>query len=173
MCRRDCPREAARDFPFPLQVDGQQRDDHVGRDETVALVDDAEAVGVAVRGQADVELLVRDDLPQFDEVFLVAFRREAAEIRVSIVVNDLDLDARLEQEVVQIVARRAVKGVDRDPDPLRRIDLRAWARVVLGQGQAGPGDEGEQPALAEGAGSRSPSGAARRAIVRTSGSTRG
>ena len=107
-------RQAAGDFALALQVEREQRQDHVRRDEAVAVVDDAEAVGVAVGGQAEVEAFVGDDLAQLAEVFLIALGREAAEVRVAIVVDDLDLDARLEEEVVEVIARGAVERIDGD-----------------------------------------------------------
>ena len=45
---------------------------HTQLDETLAFIDDSEAIGVAVRGQAEVVLLVGHDLPQLGKILLVA-----------------------------------------------------------------------------------------------------
>src|SRR5205807_3595205 len=93
--------------------------------ETNAVVDDAEAVCVAVRGQAEVETFVGDDLAQLTEIFLVAFGGEAAEVRVAVVVNDLHLNAGLEEEVVEVIARGAEQRIDGDAQSAlsNRIDV--------------------------------------------------
>ena len=73
-----------------------------------------------------------DDLAQLAEVLLVALGREAAEVRVAIVVDDLDLDAGLEQEVVEVVARGAVQRVDGDAQAALadRVDVDLLAQLV-------------------------------------------
>src|SRR5207253_6162555 len=102
-------RQSAGDFSFAFEINRQQGEDRVRRHEPVALVDDAEAIGVAVRCQSEIELLGADDLSQLAEIFLVALRRKSSEIRVTIIMYDSNFDARFEQEVIEIIARRPVK----------------------------------------------------------------
>src|SRR2546426_5936044 len=60
-----------------------------------------------------------DDVAQLAEVLLVALGGEAAEVGVAVVVDDLDLDAGLEEEVVEVVAR----GADRKSTRLNSSHL--------------------------------------------------
>src|SRR5205085_12482474 len=117
------------DVAKALQVKRDERDDQVRRDEAIAIVDDAEAIGVAVGGEAEIELFVEDDFAQLADVLLAALRREAAEIRIAKVVDDLQLDAGVEEKVVEVIARGAVERIDGDAQSAFAngfdVDLRA------------------------------------------------
>src|ERR1043165_9978790 len=132
MRRRHRACQAAGDVAVALEVEREQGQDDVRRHEAVAVVDDAEAVGVAVRGQAEVELLAADDVTQLAEVLLVALRRKSSEIRVTIIMDDLDLDAGFEEEVVEVVAGGAVERVHGDTQaaPADRLGVDLVAQLA-------------------------------------------
>src|ERR1043165_8757809 len=129
MRRRHRACQAAGDVAVALEVEREQGQDDVRRHEAVAVVDDAEAVGVTVRGQAEVELLAADDVAQLAEVLLVALRRKSSEIRVTIIMNDLDLDAGLEEEVVEGGAVERVHG-DAQAAPADRLGVDLVAQLA-------------------------------------------
>ncbi len=125
-------RQAAGDVAVAFQVERDERQNHVRRHEAVAVVDDAEAVGVAVGGEAEVEAVVGDELAQLAEVLLAALRRESAEVGVAVVVDDAHLDAGLQKEIVEVVARGAVERVDGDAQSAlpERFDVDLLAQLV-------------------------------------------
>ena len=111
----------------PDEIVEEKGQDHVLDDEVALLVQDAEAVPVGVRGQADVALALPDELAELPQVGLGAGGRDAAEIGVDVAVDLLDRDPVFLQDLVQVFAARPVKRVDRDPEAGlldgREIDL--------------------------------------------------
>ena len=83
-------------------------------DDRALVIDDAEAVAVGVRGQPEVALLVPDQSGQLGQVLLGAGRGDAAEIGVDVAVDLLDRDVVLLQDLVEVLAARAVEQVDAD-----------------------------------------------------------
>ena len=91
-----------------LQIHREQCQDHIRLHEAIAIVDDAESIGIAIGREPEVEFFGADDLAELTEVFFVAFGGEAAEVRIAEVVDDFDFETRFEEEVIEIVARCAV-----------------------------------------------------------------
>ena len=114
MRRRHRSRQSAGDIAEAFEVQRDECDDEIRRYEAIAIVDDAEAIGVAVGGESQIVALGQNQIAKLDEIFFVALRREAAEIWIAEVVDDFDFEAGLEQEVIEVIARSAVERVDGD-----------------------------------------------------------
>ncbi len=94
----------------------EQRDDVVRLDEGAVEVDDAEAVGVAVGGDADGGAGLLHLRLAVAEQVVVRFGRVTAEKHVAVVVDGGRLDAVLAQNVAAIAARRSPEGIENDFD---------------------------------------------------------
>src|SRR5271168_3819433 len=98
------------------QIIEEQGDDVIGLDKDAVGVDDAEAVGVAVR--SDDEACA--DLVHFGfrvpEKVVVGFWRMAAKEHIAIVVDRFDSDSRLTQNMATIATTRAPEGIEDDLD---------------------------------------------------------
>ena len=98
------------------EVVEEQGDDVVGLDEGAVGVDDAEAVGVAVGGDAEG----RADLFHFAfgvaEQVVVGLGCMAAEEDVAVVVDGFDGDAGVAEQVGRVAAARAPEGIVDDLD---------------------------------------------------------
>ncbi len=104
--------DLARQLLVVDQVQGQHRENLARRQVAAVLVDQAEAVGVAVERQADQRLVLLDRLGQRSQVMLDGLRVHAAEQGI---VRAADLDQVLgRQEVRHQAGARAVHVVDDD-----------------------------------------------------------
>src|SRR5262249_60964878 len=82
--RRPAARDPAPPPLSPEQIPGEKGQDLVRLDVGAGLVEHAEAVGVAVAGEAEARALLAHVFAERDELLFAALRREAAEQRIAL-----------------------------------------------------------------------------------------
>ena len=114
------------------QVAGEEDQDQVGLVARAALVDDPDAVGVAVVGDAEVGADLDDPGLQVHHVLgVLGVGQVIGEAPVGLAVELDDLAADATQEVRAVEPSDAVAGVDDDLEPPRRLHEPAHRREVV------------------------------------------
>ncbi len=120
------------------QVLQGKRDNLVRVNEYAAFVHGADAVRVAVRGQAQAAFAHADGAGKRAQVLANRFRMHAAKTGIHLVADLVDLAAGAFQQPADHAASRAVHGIHHDVlrilgDPIK-VDQFAQVRVIFGNG---------------------------------------
>ncbi len=113
----------ATDLPTPFfqprrfhQIVKQQRDDVVGLEERAVVVDNPEAVGIAIGRNANPRADFAHLVPQVFEQMIVGFGRVASKEHIASVMDGGHRYASLAQERVRIAAGSAPHGIEGNLD---------------------------------------------------------
>ena len=111
------------------QVAGEQDQHQVGLVAATALVDHADAIGIAVPRQSEIGAELQDLRLQIDDVLRILRVGQVvgkAPVRLAVELDDLAADAA--KQIGSVAAGHAVAGVDHDAKPAGRLDQSRRAR---------------------------------------------
>ena len=97
-----------------LQMIERQRQNLVGREPRAVLVDNAEAIGVAVEAKAELRFAAADEFADFGHAFGIGLGMMSAKERIEFIVKDGDLGAGVFEQRVEVAAAGAVHEFDGD-----------------------------------------------------------
>ena len=100
-----------------MQIVVQHHQNFIGRNIAAAAVDDAQAIAIAVQGDAQIVAAVHHLFGQLAQAVLAGRGGDAAEVGVALGVDDIHCAAHGMQNNHQRVGARAVHGVKQDAQP--------------------------------------------------------